>query len=54
MRLSKQIVVVAVAAVAFLGTLSLAQEVEPPFTWKGKGLVSFVAEQGIKEVSFNL
>ena len=54
MRLSKQIVVVAVAAVAFLGTLSQAQEAEPPFTWKGKGLVSFVAEQGIKEVSFNL
>ena len=47
-------VVGAVAAMLLLGTSSPAQEIQPPFTWKGKGLVSFIAEQGIKEVSFNL
>jgi len=41
-------------AVALLGSLSFAQELEPPFTWKGKGLVNFVNEQGIKEVNFSL
>ena len=37
----------------FSGTVSLAQEVEPPFSWKGKGLVSFIAEYGINEINFN-
>lgn len=53
MRLFTQIVAAAVAVAALLGTVSLAQEVEPPFTWKGKGVVTFLAEQGVKDVSFN-
>jgi hypothetical protein len=44
----------ALAAMALLGSLSLAQEVEPPFTWKGKGMVSHISEQGVKEISFSL
>jgi hypothetical protein len=54
MGLYRQIVVGSVAAVTLLGTVSLAQEVEPPFTWKGKGLGSFIAQDGINEISFNL
>lgn len=53
MELFRRMIVGAVAAVAFLGTVTLAQEVQPPFAWKGKGLASLIAEQGINEVSFN-
>jgi len=53
MKFCTRIVAAAVSVAALLGTVSLAQEVEPPFTWKGKGVVSFIAEQGVKEVSFN-
>lgn len=42
-----------VAFAALIGTASLAQEVEPPFTWKGKGEVSFISERGVRNVSFD-
>jgi hypothetical protein len=53
MQLFKRMIIGAAAAVALLGTVTLAQEVQPPFTWKGKGLASLIAEQGINEVNFD-
>ena len=54
MRFFRHVAVGAVAAATLLGTASLAQEVEPPFTWKGKGVGSFIAQDGINEINFNL
>jgi len=51
MNSSRNILGWSVAAVTLLGTASLAQEIEPPFTWKGKGEASFIAEYGINELS---
>jgi hypothetical protein len=52
MKLFERIFIGAAVAGALLGTAGLAQEAEPPFTWKGKGQVSFIAEQGVKDVGF--
>lgn len=54
MKSYTRMVVCAYIAVALLGSLSWAQEAEPPFSWKGKGLVNYVSDQGIKETSFTL
>lgn len=53
MKPSGRIIVGAIAVAALLGPLSRAQEVEPPFTWKGKGMVSFIVEQGVRDVNFS-
>jgi hypothetical protein len=53
MNLFKSILVPFTALAALFATVSLAQEVEPPFTWKGKGQISLIAEQGINEITFN-
>ena len=51
--LFRRIVAASVVAMTFLGTVALAQEMEPPFTWEGKGLANFIAEEGTREISFN-
>ena len=56
MSFCERIAIGAVVAVALLGTasLSLAQEVEPPFTWKGEGQATFISEDGVNEIDFTL
>jgi hypothetical protein len=48
---TKKLVLAFVAAV-MMGMPCTAQEVEPPFTWEGKGAASFISEQGIKDTDF--
>ena len=54
MKLWKKILGWSLTAIAVLGTASAAAEIEPPFTWKGKGVASFIAEYGIDEIQFTL
>jgi hypothetical protein len=35
-----------------MGTPCMARDVEPPFTWEGKGVVSFISEEGTEEIDF--
>ena len=53
MRMLNRLIIGATAIVTLLATTTQAQEAEPPFTWKGKGLVSFIAEYGINEINFD-
>ncbi len=48
---TKKIVLALVAAV-MTAMPCMAQEVELPFTWKGKGTGSFISEGGIEELDF--
>jgi len=48
---TKQLVLAFVAAV-MMGMACMAQDVEPPFTWEGKGAASFISERGIEEIDF--
>lgn len=54
MKLLGRILAGAAIVAALFETISEAQEVEPPFTWKGKGLVSLITEQATRDVSFSL
>ena len=49
----KKLVLVAVAA-AMIGTLCIAQDAEPPFTWEGKGAALIITEGGTEEINFQL
>jgi hypothetical protein len=40
------------AIVAMMGLPCLAQDVEPPFTWEGKGTASLIEEGGINDIDF--
>jgi hypothetical protein len=35
-------------------TPAFSQEIEPPFTWEGKGVASLIAEYGINEIGFTM
>jgi len=48
---TKKLVLAFVAAV-MTGMPCMAQDVEPPFTWEGKGAASFISEGGIRETDF--
>ncbi len=48
---TKQLVLAFVAAV-MMGMPCMAQDVEPPFTWEGKGTGSFISESGTNEINF--
>jgi len=50
MKTWKYILGSSVGAILLLGTVSLAQEVEPPFTWQGKGEATFLSEYGTEEM----
>ena len=41
-----------VLASVTIGIPCMAQDVEPPFTWEGKGVASFISEGGIEETDF--
>ena len=44
--------VLAFFAAVMMGIPCIAQDVEPPFTWVGKGAGSFISESGIEELDF--
>ncbi len=50
-RLTKKLVLACVAAV-MTAMPCIAQDVEPPFTWVGKGTGSFISEGGVEELEF--
>jgi len=52
MKLSTKAFVLTFVAAVMMGIPCVAQDVEPPFTWEGKGSVSFISEAGIKEADF--
>jgi hypothetical protein len=52
MRLRTRTLVATVVAVVTIGVSCLAQGVEPPFTWEGKGTATLVGEDGINEIEF--
>jgi len=52
MKLSTKAFVLTFVAAVMMGMPCLAQDVEPPFTWEGKGSASFISEGGIEEFDF--
>jgi hypothetical protein len=49
---STKTLVLAFVGAVMMGMPCLAQDVEPPFTWEGKGTGSFISEGGIEELDF--
>lgn len=54
MKLSTQLFVLTFFTAVMMGMPCMAQEVEPPFTWEGKGTVWFISEDGTTEIDFQL
>ena len=52
MKLSALTFILAFVSVVMTGMPCMAQDVEPPFTWEGKGLVWFISEDGTQEIDF--
>jgi hypothetical protein len=52
MKHSRKTLVLAFVAALMTGMPCMAQDVEPPFTWEGKGVASFISEGGIREADF--
>ena len=52
MRHSTKTLVLAFVAAVMMGMPCMAQDVEPPFTWEGKGSGSFIGEGGIEDLNF--
>ena len=48
---TKKLVLAFVAAV-MIAMPCMAQDVEPPFTWEGKGTASLISEAGVEEIDF--
>lgn len=52
MRHSTKAFVLTFVAAVMMGMPCMAQDVEPPFTWEGKGVASFISEGGTDEIDF--
>jgi hypothetical protein len=52
MKLSIKALVLTFVAAVMMVMPCMAQDVEPPFTWEGKGNVSFISEGGIEDIDF--
>ena len=52
MKLSTKAFVLTFVATMMMAMPCTAQDVEPPFTWEGKGSLSFISEQGIDDIDF--
>ncbi|MHC4088369.1 MAG: 3-keto-disaccharide hydrolase [Planctomycetota bacterium] len=52
MKHSTTTLVLAFIGAVMMGMPCMAQEVEPPFTWEGKGAGSFISEGGIEDLDF--
>ena len=50
-HLAKKLVLAFVAAV-MMGMPCMAQDVQPPFTWEGKGSALFIGQYGTEEMDF--
>ncbi|MCP4256987.1 MAG: DUF1080 domain-containing protein [Planctomycetes bacterium] len=52
MKHSTKAFVLTFVAAVMMGIPCMAQDVEPPFTWEGKGSLSFISEGGIEDIDF--
>ncbi len=52
MKLSTKAFVLVFVAAVMMGMPCMAQDVEPPFTWEGKGSVSFIGQYGTEDIDF--
>ena len=52
MKLSTKVFVLTFVAAVMMGMPCMAQEVEPPFTWEGKGSVWFFSQRGMEDIDF--
>jgi hypothetical protein len=52
MKVSTKVFVLAFITVMMLRMPCMAQDVKPPFTWEGKGNVTFIGEYGTEDIDF--
>lgn len=52
MKHSRKVFVLAFVVAVMIGIPCIAQEVEPPFTWAGKGSATFIGEYGTQDMEF--
>ncbi len=52
MRHSTKAFVLTFVAAVMMGMPCMAQDVEPPFTWEGKGSASFISQGGTEDIDF--
>lgn len=52
MRHATQTLVVAFVVAVMMGIPCMAQDVEPPFVWKGEGDAAFISQYGTEEIDF--
>ena len=52
MRHATQTLVVAFVVAVIMGIPCLAQDVEPPFVWKGEGDAAFISQYGTEQIDF--
>ncbi len=52
MKQSRKVCVLAFVAAVIIGMPCLAQDVEPPFKWVGKGAGTFISEYGTQDLEF--
>ncbi len=54
MKRTVRIMGLALAAIVLFGMAGMAQDVEPPFTWKGKGVATILSEFGTNDIEFDI
>ena len=54
MQQSKRVFVLSFVGAVMIGMPCIAQEVEPPFKWVGKGVGSFISEYGTSEMAIEM
>ena len=52
MKLSTKVFVLTFVAAVMMGMPCMAQDVEPLFTWEGKGSASFISQYGTVDINF--
>ncbi|MHC4627879.1 MAG: 3-keto-disaccharide hydrolase [Planctomycetota bacterium] len=52
MKHSRKKLVLAFVTAVMMGIPCMAQDVEPPFTWQGKGSGTFISEEGTTDINF--
>lgn len=52
MKHSRRVFVLAFIAAVMIGMPCLAQDVQPPFTWQGKGSATFISQDGTEDIEF--
>jgi len=54
MKRNRWMAAMTVLGVILLGTIGMAQDPEPPLTWKGKGQATLISEEGTRDIEFDL